>query len=173
MAKRQATTYLVTHCSATPPSDDIGAYEIDRWHRAQGYDGIGYHAVIRRNGIIEPGRDWDEIGAHARDGGFNRKALGVCLVGGVSENPLKHVPGNPWNGSDAEDNFTQEQYLSWFGFIKQVWEQYGRIPVIGHRDIPGVTKACPSFSVNLKMKAMFPEEYPQVYPEGFPSRWEQ
>lgn len=173
MAKRQQTTHLVVHCSATPPSHDIGAYEIDRMHRARGFFKIGYHAVIRRNGVIEPGRDWDDIGAHAREGGFNRKSLSVCLVGGVSENPLKHVPGNPWNGSDAEDNFTHEQRVALFAFIKEVWRKYGRIPVIGHRDIPGVTKACPSFSVNQQMLAMFPDEYAEVYPNGFPSRWEK
>ena len=173
MAKRSTTSALVVHCSATPPSMDIGAAEIDRMHRARGFFKVGYHSVIRRSGVIEPGRDWDEIGAHAREGGYNRKSLGVCLVGGVSENPLKHVPGNPWNGSDAQDNFTREQYLSLFSFIKDVWNRYGYIPVIGHRDIPGVSKACPSFSVKSKMKAMFPHEYPLVYPKGFPSRWEK
>jgi N-acetylmuramoyl-L-alanine amidase len=133
---------------------------------------IGYHGVIRRNGDYEEGRGWDEVGAHARDGGYNKFSLGLCLVGGVSENPQKHVPGNPWNGSDAEDNFTQEQFLTMFSLIKSMWNKYGIIPVIGHRDIPGVSKACPSFSVNQKMKAMFPEEYPLLYPSGFPSRWE-
>lgn len=173
MAKRLQTTALVVHCSATPPSMDIGAYEIDRMHRARGFLKIGYHGVIRRNGLLEPGRDWADVGAHAKEGGFNKKSLSVCLVGGVSENPLKHVPGNPWNGSDAEDNFTQEQFVTLFAFIKEAWEKYGIIPVIGHRDIPKVTKACPSFSLKEKMEAMFPDEFPIAYPDGFPSRWEQ
>lgn len=151
---------------------DIGAYDIDRMHRARGFFKIGYHGVIKRDGTLEPGRNWDEVGAHAKDGGFNNFALGVCLVGGLSEKPLKHVPGNPWNGSDAEDNFTDAQFVTLFAFVKKVWEQYGRIPVIGHRDIPGVSKACPSFSVKEKMLEMFPNEFDEVYPNGFPSRWE-
>lgn len=170
MAKRSATTHLVVHCSATPPNMDIGANEIDRMHRARGFFSIGYHGVIRRNGLTEPGRNWDQIGAHAR--GFNKKSLSVCLVGGVSLRPLKHVPGNPWNGADAEDNFTDEQWHTLPIYIEEVWSTYGRIPVIGHRDIPGVTKACPSFSVNEKMLEWFPNEYDKVYPKGFPSRWE-
>ena len=151
---------------------DIGVAEIRRMHRARGMLREGYNFVIRRNGVLETGRGWDAIGAHARDGGHNRFSLGVCLIGGVSENPLKHVPGNPWNGSDAEDNFTHEQKLTLFAFIKETWRRYGRIPFIGHRDIPGVSKACPSFSVCDTMKAMFPEEFDEVYPKGFPSRWE-
>ena len=170
MAKRQQTTHLVTHCSATPPSMDIGAYEIDRMHRARGFFKIGYYGVIRRDGTLEPGRDWDAIGAHAKEGGFNRKSLSVCLVGGVSENPKKHVPGNPWNGSDGENNFTPEQWVTYRAFIAEVWDKYGLIPNIGHRDIPNVTKVCPSFSVREFMWQWFPNEFHKVYPNGFPFR---
>lgn len=173
MAKRQLTTHFVVHCSATPPSMDIGAYEIDRMHRARGFFRIGYAWVIKRDGTIEIGRGWDAIGSHAKEGGFNKKSPGICLIGGVSENPQKHIPGNPWNGSDAQDNFTHDQFVSLFGLTKSGWEHYNRkVPVIGHRDIPGVTKACPSFSVKQKMLAMFPDEFDTVYPNGFPSRWE-
>ena len=42
---------LIVHCAATTPSMDIGASEIDSWHRAKGWKKIGYHLVIRRNGI--------------------------------------------------------------------------------------------------------------------------
>jgi len=47
---------LIIHCAATPPSMDIGAKEIDRWHKEQGWSEIGYHFVIRRDGTIEKGR---------------------------------------------------------------------------------------------------------------------
>lgn len=173
MANRANTSHIVIHCSATPPNQDIGVYEIDRTHRARGFFKVGYSHVIRRNGVIELGRGWDAVGAHAKDGGFNRKAPGICLVGGLAPKPLKHIPGNPWNGADAQDNFTDEQWLSLFGLIKEGWNHFGsKLPVIGHRDIPGVTKACPSFSVKEKMLEMFPQEFDVVYPNGFPSRWE-
>lgn len=173
MAKRTETTHLVVHCSASKPSQDWGVYEIDRMHRARGFLKVGYGWVIRRDGTIEKGRGWDEIGAHAKEGGFNRISPGICLIGGVSERPLKYIPGNPWNGSDAEDNFTDDQFLSLFDLVKQGWNHFGkRLPVIGHRDIPGVQKACPSFSVKEKMLKMFPDEFNSIYPAGFPSRWE-
>ena len=61
--------YLVVHCAATPPEMDIGAKEIDLWHRQRGWSGIGYHFVIRRDGRVEAGRPLDRPGAHAQ--GFN------------------------------------------------------------------------------------------------------
>lgn len=173
MPKRSQTSHLVIHCSATPPSMDVGVEWVDRVHRARGFFSCGYAHVIRRDGTIELGRGWDAVGGHAKTNGFNRKSPGICLVGGVSEKPLKHIPGNPWNGSDAQDNFTDAQFQSMFELIKEGWERYGSmLPVIGHRDIPSVTKACPSFSVAEKMLEMFPDEYASVYPNGFPSRWE-
>lgn len=139
---RASTTGIVIHCSASKPSQDWGAQEIDRMHRAQGYLCIGYHLVIRRDGTIEQGRPLKAVGSHCRDGGRNNTHIGVCLIGGVSEKPQAHVPGNPWNGSDAECNFTPAQLAS----LKAVLAHF-KLPAEGHRDVPGVKKACPSFDV--------------------------
>ena len=38
---RYDTKFIVVHCSATRPSQDIGAKEIDRWHRERGFMKIG------------------------------------------------------------------------------------------------------------------------------------
>ena len=46
---RKETKYIIIHCSATRPSQDIGFEEIDRWHRAKGWLSCGYHKIIRRN----------------------------------------------------------------------------------------------------------------------------
>ena len=45
MNNRKETKHIVIHCSATKPTMDIGAYEIDRWHRERGWLEIGYHFV--------------------------------------------------------------------------------------------------------------------------------
>ncbi len=47
---------FVIHCADTYATMDIGVKEIDGWHRKRGWSGIGYHFVIRRNGIVETGR---------------------------------------------------------------------------------------------------------------------
>lgn len=148
MATRKETTHLVIHCSATRPSQDIGVKEIDRWHRARGFFKIGYHLVIRRDGTVEVGRKIEEIGAHCKDGGMNRCAIGICLVGGVSEADVKV----------AEDNFTKAQKVSLFGVIKQLRTEHSGLTILGHRDVPGVRKDCPSFDVSAWMLEAFPGE---------------
>lgn len=128
---------LVVHCSATPPSQDIDAKEIGRRQRQppQNFDRIGYHYVIRRDGTTEVGRKETETGAHARDGGYNNFSLGVCLVGGVDDDLT------------PENNFTPAQMAALKALIVSLKAKYHRIAILGHRDIPGVKKACPSFDV--------------------------
>lgn len=71
---------IFVHCSATDDANtSIGASDIDEWHRARGWDSIGYHYVIPKSGILQKGRLDDRIGAHAK--GFNTDSLGICLVG--------------------------------------------------------------------------------------------
>ena len=84
--------YLVIHCAATRPSQDISAEDIDRWHKEKGFDKIGYHYFIKRNGNIENGRLETETGAHAY--GYNSKSLGICLAGGVTEDDITTSENN-------------------------------------------------------------------------------
>ena len=76
---RESTEYIMIHCAATRADMDIGAADIDRWHRQRGWRKIGYHYVIRRNGEVETGRDMDAVGAHCK--GMNDKSVSICLVG--------------------------------------------------------------------------------------------
>lgn len=129
---RQQTDLVVIHCSATPPSMDVGAKEIDRWHRERGWLEIGYHIVIRRSGEVEYGRKLDAIGAHVK--GHNKNSIGVCLIGGVDEN---HQP---------ENNFTYPQRNALKGVLSVIGERYGDVEVVGHNELSD--KACPSFQVS-------------------------
>ncbi len=132
--KLKAVDYLVVHCSATKEDMDIGADEIRRWHRQRGWLDIGYHKVIRRDGTIEDGRPDDVPGAHAR--GFNERSLGFVLVGGVES-----------DGKTAESNFTHAQWEALEGLLREYSERYPEAEILGHRDLPNVNKACPSFDV--------------------------
>ena len=71
--------YIVIHCSATKEGVNVSAATIDTWHKRRGWNGIGYHKVICRNGTIQNGRPEYWIGAHAK--GVNQNSLGVCLIG--------------------------------------------------------------------------------------------
>jgi N-acetylmuramoyl-L-alanine amidase len=133
--KRSKTDYLVVHCSATPENLDVGAKEIDKWHRAQGWACIGYHYVIRRDGTVEEGRDREVVGAHVVSA--NDSSVGICMVGGVdADDPKK-----------AEDNYTEEQYTSLKKLLDELKTVYPQAVILGHRDFPGVKKACPCFDV--------------------------
>ena len=131
MPKRKRTDYIVIHCSATPPTMDIGAETIRGWHRARGWGDIGYHYVLRRNGVAEAGRPFDEVGAHAQ--GHNHNSVAICYVGGVD------AQGNP------EDNRTDNQKDGLRALVAMCRMLYPDAEVLGHRDLPGVAKACPSF----------------------------
>ncbi len=142
---RSNTEYVVWHCSATPPSQDIGSAQIDIMHKARGWDGIGYHLVIRRDGGVEVGEDLKRWGAHVK--GINPVSVGVCLIGGVDED------------FNSENNFTDEQWQA----AKHVYEfltlLYKNASHCGHRDFSADTnrdgrvqrqefmKDCPCFSV--------------------------
>lgn len=150
---RASTAGITVHCAATRPSQNFDAAWLDRVHRNQGWTAVGYHFIIRRDGTVEAGRPIHAIGSHCRDGNRNRTHVGICLIGGVSERPQVHVPGNPWNGSDAECNFTAAQMVALKDTIAHIEKHYGRkLPVEGHRDVPGVRKACPSFVVSKWLK---------------------
>jgi N-acetyl-anhydromuramyl-L-alanine amidase AmpD len=58
---------------------DVSSEEIHKWHLANGWAGIGYHYVIRKDGTIERGRPRDTIGAHSY--GHNKTSIGINLVG--------------------------------------------------------------------------------------------
>lgn len=143
---RRTTKYIVVHCSATPPSSDIGADEIRDWHtRRNNWSDIGYHTVIRRDGVIEFGRHFDKPGAHVK--GQNFQSVGVCLVGGVNERGI------------AEKNFTDEQMRSLVFVLHVLSLAYPGAEVLGHRDLSpdrngdGIVtrdewvKDCPCFDV--------------------------
>lgn len=132
--KRASTDWIVIHCSATRPSQNIDAAEIARWHRMRGFVGIGYHYVIKRDGTVERGRPEDTVGAHVS--GHNHNSIGICLVGGVSEKDV----------NKPESNFTKAQLAALKALIVDVRTRYPNTKVQGHRDFPNVNKACPSFN---------------------------
>lgn len=131
--KRKKTDAIVVHCSATSPKQDIGAAEIERWHRQRSFLAIGYHYVIRRDGTVEKGRPEDTVGSHVQ--GHNSTTVGVCMVGGIDSK------------GKSQDNFTPDQYASLQNLLRELKGRYPTAEIKGHRDFPGVAKDCPCFDV--------------------------
>lgn len=140
--------YLFVHTAADPREAgqyDTSAAEIERWHRARGFDGIGYHYVVRRSGLIEPGRAVSVPGAHVR--GMNHCSLGICLSGHHDLVPM-----------------TDAQHDALIRLLKELMTRYG-LPahrVLGHREVNQLVlsgqldpiyrtaKSCPGRFVDMK-----------------------
>lgn len=123
-----AVKYIVIHCSDSPNLPDDGrldtAADIHRWHVERGFDGIGYHYVVREDGKFEKGRPDYWRGAHCK--GFNHCSIGVCLIG--------------------VDEFTPDQLHKCEVIILGLLEKFPDAEVVGHRDLaPG--RECPGFDV--------------------------
>ena len=126
MLFKENINYLVVHCSDTDDSEDIGAKEIHKLHISFGWDGIGYHAVIQKSGLLEKGRPEFWIGAHVFE--HNHESLGVCLIG--------------------RKKFTNQQFEA-LEFILRDWKsKYPNSKIVGHCDFSNTSKTCPNF--NLK-----------------------
>ena len=135
MELRKKTDSIIIHCAATKPSMDVGYDEIRKWHVDQnGWDDVGYHFIIRRNGQLEKARPEGYSGAHAPS--HNSRSIGICLVGGMADD------GGP------ENNFTLEQFLTLKDLVNMIMDKYSDITeVLGHCDVQENKPNCPGFNV--------------------------
>src|SRR5690606_12682972 len=94
--------FLVWHCTASDRRDQVTYDAIEDLHtspstkkiiwgkyKTQGknFDQIGYHYLTSPQGIIYPGRDEGNQGAHAL--GHNHNSLGLALMGDVEFSELQ------------------------------------------------------------------------------------
>lgn len=129
-------TKLIIHCSATPEGRDYTVADIDRWHRARGFKGIGYHYVIYRDGSVHPGRAVEVIGAHCT--GQNANSIGICYIGGLAA-----------DGKTAKDTRTPAQKEALRKLVAELKTKYPGVTVHGHREF--ANKACPCFDVKTQL----------------------
>lgn len=61
----RAISLIVVHCSATREDKSFTEHDLDVCHRRRGFNGVGYHFYIRKNGDIKSTRPLERIGAHA------------------------------------------------------------------------------------------------------------
>lgn len=132
MSGADAVRFLVIHCSATRYTQDYPVEQLLRDHKARGFRTIGYHFYIRRDGTVTKHRQMLEVGAHAR--GFNRCSIGICYEGGLDKS------GKP------ADTRTPKQKAQLIELLLKLHRLFPNALVVGHRDLPGVKKACPCFS---------------------------
>lgn len=130
--------YLTIHCAATPEGRHVSADQITTWDKAK-FGQTSYHWVVELDGnMVRTLRD-NQKGAHV--GKANTGNIGICYVGGVDKKL------NP------KDTRTEAQKKSLLTLIRTYKERYPGIIIRGHRDWPGVKKACPSFDVKSWLAA--------------------
>jgi len=116
---RPRTDMIVIHHVGIPDGDTSAA-AIHRAHLANGWAGIGYHYVIRKNGVIERGRPLAVVGAHAY--GENYHTVGINVTGNFD----KEVP-------------TDAQMKSLTELVTALCRIYhidpGPATIVGHRDV--------------------------------------
>lgn len=132
------TRYLTIHCAATPAGRDVKAATISQWDQAK-FGQTSYHWVVELDGEAVRTLTDSQRGAHT--GGANTGNIGVCYVGGVD------AKMNP------KDTRTAAQTATLYRLINEYRAKYPGIVVRGHRDWPGVKKACPSFDVRAWLAA--------------------
>lgn len=135
--------FILIHCAATKEGADFSAADIDRWHRDRGFRCVGYHYVVRLDGSYQRGRQDLDEGAHCPQESMNRRSVAICYVGGLD------AKGNP------KDTRTEAQKRTIITLIRTLRGRYGNLPVMGHRDVKGVAKACPCFDA-MKEHALNP-----------------
>ncbi len=83
LSSRPFTKYVVLHHAAARA---CSVYQVDSWHKANGWSGIGYHFFVRKDGTVYRGRPLWATGAHAS--GKNSESIGICAEGNYDEEYL-------------------------------------------------------------------------------------
>ncbi len=126
--------YLVVHCSDSSDDEAVSVTDIHDMHLGFGWDGIGYHRIIERDGTISAGRPIYWQGAHVK--GQNHHSLGVCLIG--------------------RNSFSTQQMAALEAVIIEWLTLYPDAKIVGHRDIQDTKKTCPNFEAGAWWQAVNP-----------------
>lgn len=137
---------IVVHCTATRAGDTVTKEGLRHlFFVEKGWKHWGYHAVVYADGTWERLQPWPKVTA---DGGYidnatlangaqgyNSDSLHIAYVGGLDRGTRKPA-----------DTRTDEQKKTLRTLIG-IWKKDYQVSiVVGHRDLPGVRKACPCFN---------------------------
>lgn len=135
--------HIVIHCTATQPNTTIESIK-KYWKEVRGWGDVpGYHYVIKSNGelvkLLDENTNSNGVYQH------NSTCLNIAYIGGIDKE------GKP------KDTRTRAQEDTMFNLIVALTERYPQANVLGHRDFPGVAKACPSFDVKTWLAHYTPD----------------
>lgn len=129
--------YIVLHCTATGKDATPEAIR-NYWINERGWKQPGYHFLIRFDGSYVQMQK-TELMANGVSG-YNRDSIHISYIGGINSK------GQPL------DTRSQAQKDTMTSLIRAMKRLYPQAVILGHRDFPGVNKACPSFDVAKWLK---------------------
>lgn len=119
MTKRSSTERIILHHSAC---SSCTAEQIHQWHLNNGWEGAGYHFLVRKDGQIYRLRPEEFVGAHAK--GSNYNSIGICAEGNFENETMPEAQKN-----------------SLIELVSYLKGKYGISKVLKHSDVNNT--ACP------------------------------
>ena len=113
LSNRASTDYIVLHHAE---ASSCTAADVDRWHKANKWIGIGYHFFVRKDGSIYEGRPLWSMGAHVS--GKNNCSIGVCAEGKYTSETMP---------------LTQKTAIC--ELLVYLKEMYPQAQIVGHKEI--------------------------------------
>lgn len=132
-------THIVLHCTATQPTATVISIQ-SYWRNALKWKSPGYHYLIEASGKVHNLHP-EHLPSNGV-AGHNANSIHVSYIGGID------AFGKP------KDTRTQAQIDSMVMLLKTLRQKYPAARILGHRDFPGVNKACPSFDVASWLKTV-------------------
>ena len=147
-------TMIILHCSATRAGQCYDFEECRRDHIRRGFQDIGYHYYVTRDGIVHEGRRLSQVGAHCKH--HNQHSIGICYEGGLDIN------------GEAADTRTKAQRQSLRELLTRLHREFPDAIILGHRDLSPDTdgnghitpnewlKQCPCFDALIDYEDLEP-----------------
>jgi len=135
-----------THINIHHSADETSAREIRNDHIRRGWSDIGYHFIIERDELgarVVPGRPLTRIGAHNSHQDWNKKAIGICVVGKLHERLI-----------------TPSQWHTLLVLVARLCQSWRIQPenILGHRET-GARTLCPGTLVDDGLFSMAHKSY--------------
>jgi N-acetylmuramoyl-L-alanine amidase len=124
--------YIVVHCTGAEQSQTIESIQ-NHWRNVLGWKSPGYHYIIKPDGEIVQLASTTSITNGVA--GYNKECIHVCYIGGK-----------------IKDNRTKQQISALNYMLTKLKAKHPDAIIQGHRDFPGVTKACPQFDAKTEYK---------------------
>lgn len=132
--RRSKTDEVILHHAE---ASSATVWDINDWHLANGWTGIGYHYYIRKDGSVYRGRPEWALGAHAV--GHNDRSIGICC-----------------EGAYMTETMPEAQLASLKALLRDIMERYGTLALKRHKDVNSTS--CPGDNFPWKQAQQYMRE---------------